>query len=145
MHQSIERLERLLTLTVLLLLGAALANQLWSDLTWEGVLVGVALVFVVRPLAGLIAFRVGGRREWLGYRTLSRREELAIAWFGVRGVSSVFYVAYAAGQADFAEVDTIWATVAFTIAFSVLVHGISATPVMARLDRAQGRDVSERS
>ena len=133
MHQSIERLERLLTLFVLLLLGAAFSHSLAADLTWQGVVVGLALVFVVRPVAGLLAFWLGGGHEWLGARRLARGEQLAIAWFGIRGVGSLFYLAYAAGQADFADIDTLWATVAFTIAVSVLVHGATATPVMRRL------------
>ena len=61
MHEVVERLERLLTLTVLLLLGISLTNGLLGFLTWQGAVVGVALVFVLRPLAGLLALRVRSR------------------------------------------------------------------------------------
>ena len=134
MHESIERLERLLTLAVLLLLGSALTNSLLEHLTWQGALVGVLLILVVRPLSGLVALRLGRGRERMGDCKLTRGEELAVSWFGVRGVGSVFYLAYAAGEADFAQIDQLWATVAFTIALSVFVHGVTATPVMRRLD-----------
>src|SRR3954454_467763 len=133
MHQSIERLERLLTLAVLLLLGAALTDQLASALTWQGALVGVALVFGVRPISGLAAFSLGRGRSWLGDRLLTRPQELAVSGFGIRGVGSLYYLAFATRRADFEHVELLWATVAFTIALSVLAHGLTATPLMKRL------------
>ena len=139
MHQSIERLERLLTLTVLLLLGAALTDRLASALTWQGALVGVALVFGVRPLSGLIAFSLARGRPWLGEQLLTRPQELAVSWFGIRGVGSLYYLAYATRRADFQHVQQLWATVAFTIALSVLVHGVTATPLRKRLETARSQ------
>ena len=135
MHQSIERLERLLTLLVLLLLGSALTNHLLEHLTWQGAAVGVLLVLVVRPASGVVALRLGWARDRMGARRLESREELAVSWFGVRGVGALFYLAYAAGEADFPGLRELWSTVAFTIAFSVVVHGLTATPVMRRLDQ----------
>jgi NhaP-type Na+/H+ or K+/H+ antiporter len=49
-------------------------------------------------------------------------------------VGSIYYVAYAAGAATFPEERWLWSTVGFTVALSVVVHGILATPVMRRLD-----------
>jgi NhaP-type Na+/H+ or K+/H+ antiporter len=135
MHESIERLERLLTLVVLLLLGVVLTNGVLGDLGWDGALVGLALVFVIRPLTAILALRVGyvpskGRKG-----SLDTRECWATAFFGVRGVGSLFYLAYATNEAEFGDHEQLWAVVAFTIALSVLVHGITATPVMKRLER----------
>ncbi|WP_148572104.1 cation:proton antiporter [Nocardioides caldifontis] len=138
MHESIERLERLLTLGVLLLLGSTLTNTMLDDLTWQGVVVGTALVLVVRPVCALLALRMKGR-DRLGDRCLTGGEELATAWFGVRGVGTLFYLAYAEKEAVFPGMEEVWATAGFTIALSVLVHGITATPVMRRLERAKDR------
>ena len=139
MHESIERLERLLTLIVLLLLGVALTNDLLAGLTWQGALVGVLLVFLVRPLTAYLALRPAGRRASSGdggvRPQLTPRERFATAFFGVRGVGSLYYLSYAAGEADFPGLSQIWAAAAFTIGLSVLVHGIAATPVMTRLER----------
>ena len=55
MHQVVERLERLLTLFILLVLGIALTRGLLAQLDWAGVLVGLALILVIRPLAGMAA------------------------------------------------------------------------------------------
>jgi NhaP-type Na+/H+ or K+/H+ antiporter len=134
MHESIERLERLLTLIVLLLLGVALTNGVLENLGWPGILVGLALVFVIRPLTGIMALRVGYGRAKMGKGSLDPRECWATAFFGVRGVGSLFYLAYAMGEADFGDHEQLWGIVAFTVTLSVLVHGISATPVMKRLE-----------
>ena len=134
MHQIIERLERLLTLVVLLLLGVALTNGLLSDLTWQGALVGSALILVVRPLTGWLALGIGRAKDRVGDEFLDRRERRVTAFFGMRGVGSLYYLAYATGQADFGDPAHLWATVAFTITLSVLVHGITATPAMKWLD-----------
>jgi NhaP-type Na+/H+ or K+/H+ antiporter len=137
MHQIIERLERLLTLVVLLLLGVAMTNGVLSHLRWEGVLVGLLLVFVVRPATAFLALSLSRSSSRVGRHVLDRSERAATAFFGVRGVGSLFNLAKATGEARFTPVQQLWSTVAFTVALSVLVHGVTATPVMRMLDRAR--------
>jgi NhaP-type Na+/H+ or K+/H+ antiporter len=131
MHGVVERLERLFTLLVLLCLGMAMTRGLLDSLDWRGVLVGVALVVVVRPLSGVLSLMPFARRG----PGMNARERLVTAFFGVRGVGSLFYLAYAAGEADFSDLRWLWATVAFTIGLSVVVHGVLAKPAMAWLER----------
>ncbi len=138
MHEVVQRLERLLTLLVLLVLGMSVTNGLLSALDWRGVLVAVALLLVIRPVAGLVSLRVRPRGADLP-GGLSARESLATAFFGIRGIGSLYYLAYAAGQHRFPEERWLWSTVAFTIMLSVVVHGILATPVLAHLDRRRAR------
>jgi NhaP-type Na+/H+ or K+/H+ antiporter len=137
MHEVAERLERLLTLFVLLVLGIALTRGLLDALDWRGIAIGLALILVVRPAAGILALAPWPGR---GERTspLTRHQRWATAFFGVRGVGSVYYLAYAAGQDDTLAQDWLWSTVAFTVVASVLIHGVLATPVMARVDPARG-------
>ena len=137
MHGSIERLERLMTLLVLLVLGIAMTNGLLEHLDWRGVVVAVALVLVVRPLAAYVALAVMPRREELD-GGLDRGEMRAVAFFGVRGVGSLFYLGYATSHHDVPEEAWLWSTVAFVVILSVLVHGVTATPTMARLDERRG-------
>jgi NhaP-type Na+/H+ or K+/H+ antiporter len=134
MHEVTERLERLLTLFVLLVLGIALTRGILDALDWRGVLVGLALVLVIRPLAGILALApwAGSAAERGG---LIKQERWAVAFFGVRGVGSLYYLAYAAGEAPDLGGDWLWATVSFTIVVSVVLHGVLSTPVMTRLDR----------
>ena len=67
----------------------------------------------------------------------------AVSFFGVRGVGSVFYLAYAAGESSELGSDWLWSTVGFTIVLSVMLHGVLATPVMKRLDLARGGSEDE--
>ncbi|MCW2846551.1 MAG: sodium/proton antiporter, family [Marmoricola sp.] len=130
MHAVVQRLERLLTLLVLLCLGIAMTRGLLDALDWRGVLVGVLMILVLRPLSGLVSLMPFARSG----HGMGPRERLVAAFFGVRGVGSLFYLAYAAGQADFPHLRWLWATIAFTIGLSVLVHGMLAKPAMRWLD-----------
>lgn len=126
MHDFSDQIERLLMMLLLVLFGGALANGLLSSLTWIDVLIGLAVVFVVRPVAGLIAM-AGSGQPW--------RERLLLAFLGIRGVGSVYYLAYGINHGDFGDSERIWAVVGFIILVSILVHGGTATPLLARLAR----------
>lgn len=64
---------------------------------------------------------------------LKLSERWAVAFFGVRGIGSVYYLAYAAGEAPELAMDWMWSTVAFTIVASVFIHGTLASPVLRRI------------
>jgi NhaP-type Na+/H+ or K+/H+ antiporter len=130
MHGVVERLERLLTLLVLLCLGIAMSRGLLEALDWRGVLVGVVLILMLRPLSGVASLMPFARSG----HGMDPRERLVTAFFGVRGIGSLFYLAYAAGHALFEDLRWLWATVAFTIGLSVVVHGVLAKPAMAWLE-----------
>jgi NhaP-type Na+/H+ or K+/H+ antiporter len=129
LHGFIEQLEHILTWGILLLLGVAITGGLLKPLTWAGAAIGLLLVLVLRPLTAWISLT----------RTPMRRSERWVAAaFGVRGVGSVFYLAYAG--ADFStDLPWLWATVGFTVVLSVVVHGVAATPLMRMLDLRRDR------
>jgi len=52
LHDFAVTFERLLMAAVLVLFGGAIAGGLLAPLTWTGALVGLVVVFVVRPVAG---------------------------------------------------------------------------------------------
>lgn len=130
-HRFMEQLEHILTFVVLLLLGAAVTSGLLADLTWQGALVGALLIFVVRPAAAWFSL--------VGAHGFGWRERGIAAFFGVRGIGSLYYVAYALSETGFDDARMIWSTVTFTVVLSVIVHGITATPAMAWLERHRGR------
>ena len=142
MHEVAERLERLLTLFVLLMLGIALTRGLLEALDWRGVAIGLALIFVVRPArrdpGARPAFAAGARPAGSPGPSSGRPRSSASAAIG-----SIYYLAYAAGEAPVLGQDWLWSTVAFTVVASVLVHGILSTPVMSRLDPDRGRRTRE--
>ena len=126
LHTYVEQLERLLTLVVLVLLGGWVARGALADVSWAEVALAVLVLFVVRPLTGWLGLSPG--------RT-GRRERAVIAFFGVRGVGSLYYLAYALEEAEFAGAEQLWRVTVLILLGSVVVHGIAATPAMAWLDR----------
>ena len=126
MHDFSDQIERLLMMLLLVLFGGALANGLLAALTWSDALIGLAVVFVVRPVAGMIAMFGSGQ---------PMRERLLLAFLGIRGVGSIYYVAYGLNHGDFGDSERLWAVVGFIILVSILVHGVTATPLLERLTR----------
>ncbi|WP_408055608.1 MULTISPECIES: cation:proton antiporter [Streptomyces] len=127
LHDFVEQIERLFTAGVLFLLGAFIALGGLSALTWRGALAALALLLVIRPLAG-----------WTGLlgSSLGRKERWVVAGYGIRGIGSLYYLAYALGQHDFLVPEReLWAVVTFTVLVSVVLHGVTAGPVVGRLDR----------
>jgi NhaP-type Na+/H+ or K+/H+ antiporter len=134
LHQYVEQIERLLTVLILILLGGAIARGLLAGIGWREVAVALVFLLVIRPLAGWLSLARG--------RT-GPRERLVIAFFGVRGIGSLFYVSYALHEGRFEAPDEIWALVGLVVAGSILVHGIAATPVMAFLDETRKKSAVE--
>lgn len=130
LHQYVEQLERLLTILVIFLLGGAVATGLLAGTTWRDVLVALVVLLVVRPAAGLIA---------LAHGSTGPRERMVISFFGVRGVGSVFYVAYALEHGQFLEPGAVWRVVGLVVVGSILLHGLSASPAMHLVDRKQAQ------
>ena len=138
MHGVVERLERLLTLTLLLMLGVSITSGLLSDLSWTGALVGLALVLVIRPLLGWLALGRDAASDVASDGRLGPRERWVTAAFGVRGIGSFYYLAYASGHASFGGQERVlWSTASFAVVCSVVVHGVAAGPVMHWLERVR--------
>lgn len=131
MHAITEQVERLAMMALLLLFGAALMSGLLAELRWQDVVAAAAIILLVRPAAGLVGL--------IGFRA-KRSEKLTLAFFGIRGVGSFYYLAYALNHGEFAQAHRLWAIVALVALFSIVLHGLTVTPIMRRLDRLNGRD-----
>jgi NhaP-type Na+/H+ or K+/H+ antiporter len=119
-----EQLERLGELAVVLVVGAMLA-----DIHTVGAGLGMALVLfvLIRPLATTLT---------LARTSLSRAQRGIMAWFGVRGIGSVYYLAYAVSHGVSGESARLVADVTLVVvAASIIVHGVSVTPLMQRYSR----------
>lgn len=127
LHTFAEQSEQLLMTGILIALGGAVAGGLLAPLTWEAALLGVLLVFVVRPVAGLVGL--------LGEERLSGLDRVITSFFGIRGIGCLYYLAYGLQEGSFLEEDLLWATCAFTVALSVCVHGVMAAPVIRFRDQ----------
>ena len=125
LHDFAEQTEQLLMIALVVLLGGAIAGGILGPLTWQAAVAGLAALFVIRPLVAWFS---------LAGTTTPKRERAAIAFFGIRGIGSLYYLAYALGSADFPETELLWALVAFTVIVSIVVHGTTASMVTRRLD-----------
>ncbi len=130
LHKFVEQTERLLTVAVVLLLGGAISRGLFAEIGWVDIAIAVGFVLVIRPLAGWLALTPG---------TTGPRDRAVIAFFGVRGVGSFFYIAFALSHGEFPGGERLWALVSLVVVASIVIHGIAATPVMRSLDRARKR------
>lgn len=131
MHALTEQVERIAMMVLLILFGGALVNGLLLPLRFVDWLAAFAIIFLVRPIAGMIAM-VGSKAD------LS--EKLVISFFGIRGVGSFYYLAYALNHAQFGEADRLYGIVGLVALLSILLHGLAVTPTMRALDRLHGRD-----
>ena len=120
-----EQCERLLTALLLILLGGTVSMGILGPLQWADVGFALAFVLLVRPLAGWLS---------LMRSALSTRERWVISVFGIRGMGSFYYLAFAFNHGRFDDHPRLWAIVTLVVLLSVLLHGISASRVMARLD-----------
>lgn len=135
LHRYVEQAERMLTVLIVFLLGGAAATGLFTGISWPEVVVAAVILLLVRPLAGWVGL--------LGGRT-GPRERAVIAFFGVRGVGSLFYLVYALQAGEFAEQNALWRVVGLVVIGSILLHGLSASPIMWLLDRKRRRKARAR-
>ena len=127
LHEGAEQLELLAMSIVLLLLGAAFADGLWTVVTWQVVVVALLLVRGARPLAGWIGLS--------GDPHCTPAERAAISFFGIRGLGSIYYMAYGVNRTDLVDAELLWSLTALTIFVSLVIHGLTARPAMAWLAR----------
>jgi sodium/hydrogen antiporter len=133
MHDFTEQLERIAMMAGLILFGGALVSGVLQGIGWREVVLALLVLLVIRPVAGLIGL-IGFRAEW--------DEKLTLAFFGIRGVGSFYYVAYGlnhmTGVGGAGE--RLWNVLGVVVLMSVLLHGLTVTPVMRNLDLSRGRD-----
>lgn len=123
-----EQAERMGAVVLVVLVGALMT---YADFSWP-VLAFVGVLFlVVRPLA--VAVGLAGSSTTGVQRGL-------MAWFGIRGIGSIYYLMYAEvhGVYDLFS-GAILGVVLTTIAASVVIHGLSVTPIMEWYARRQER------
>ncbi len=114
-----EQMERILEIGVVLLVGGMLS---WRFLPASALWFVPVLFLVIRPLAVLTG--LAGAR-------LPRLEKGLMCWFGIRGIGSIYYLLYAIEHGlDPTLAETLAGLTLTTVAVSILLHGISVTPLM---------------
>jgi NhaP-type Na+/H+ or K+/H+ antiporter len=131
MHDVTEQIERLAMMVLLLLFGGALVSGLLAPLRGVDVAAALFILLVIRPATGLVAL-MGLDIAW--------SEKITLAVFGIRGVGSFYYLAYGLNHMPVEDGERLWAIVGLVVLLSVLMHGLTVTPMMRWLDRRHGRD-----
>jgi NhaP-type Na+/H+ or K+/H+ antiporter len=130
-----HRCGRLVEVVMVLLMGFAMP---WVQWRGEPLVYAALLLVVIRPLGVLLT---------VPRSQLPKPQKRMVAWFGIRGIGSLFYLAFVidSGLPPALTTDLVNATLP-AIALSVLLHGVSATPLMAlyRRRRVQQRRAKRR-
>ncbi|MUH00527.1 sodium:proton antiporter [Scytonema sp. UIC 10036] len=133
--EFIERLEKLLEIGTILILGSILLFKPMLTYATQSLLVIVLLFFVIRPLGAWIS-TIGKPSGHPDHRAIHPGTRWLFGWFGIRGVGSLYYLAYAYGNGLKNSLgEQIGWIVYTTIVVSVIVHGISSTPLMNWYER----------
>jgi len=113
-----DTVERLFAAGIIIVLGITLAQH-WDP---QGLIMAALLFVVIRPAAVWIA--TTGMKAPRGQR-------LIIGWLGIRGIGSINYIAWAYTHGVEGDEMTRMANMALTLVVaSVVVHGISVTPLL---------------
>lgn len=124
LHLFSEALESAMTAILLVLLGGVMP-ALWPHLDLYHSVIGFGLLLVIRPLAGGLGL-LGTEHSF--------RERAVIAFYGVRGIGSIYYLGYAATHVEFINEAQIWALVTFTVFASTIIHGLTASETVRLLN-----------
>ena len=127
-HKSADQLEAILMAVLLLWLGAFIGTYLWHEWIWADLVIALAIIFLIRPIAGglsLIGLTCAGQARY------------KMIFFGIRGMGSIFYVAYAMGHGQFEQPEAIWRICALTILISAAIHGSLANIWMQKEPKAK--------
>ena len=123
-----QQVERIGELAVVITIGALLWSVPWHNAVWWFV---PMLLLLIRPVAvglGLIKSPSSGNQRWL------------IGWFGIRGIGSLYYLMYAINHGVSAPLaDQLTALTLSVVVTSIVLHGISVTPMMAAYERTMKR------
>lgn len=125
LNRFADQLERLASAVILVLFGGALASGLLESTSWVMVAVAAVVLFVIRPLAGLAG---------IGATGMPKVEKRAIAFLGIRGIGSFYYLAYALHEAEFEGARELWAAVSVVVIASIVIHGFTAKPAIQKVD-----------
>ena len=127
LHDFAQAIEHALTAFLLLALGAALPTLLGA-LDWAGAMIGVVLIFLIRPLVGWTS---------MAGTALGGRARLVVAFYGVRGIGTIYYLSYAITHVELRDKEAMWAIAAFTILLSTIVHGLTAGAAVEGVGRSE--------
>ncbi|HEX7933154.1 MAG TPA: cation:proton antiporter [Paraburkholderia sp.] len=119
-------LERIAEVAIMAMVGNVLATLNAPLFTWQAIALIAVLFLLVRPAS--VGISLAGSAAVPTQRRL-------MSWFGIRGVGSFYYLAYSLENGPAADVKPLMPLALAVVAASVVIHGVSATPLMNRYRR----------
>jgi len=126
LYEFTETESQLLTQITFFLFGAILLPH---------ALTGISIPVVIYAILSLTVVRMGPVALSLLGSELGWREVAFIGWFGPRGLASLLFALLILEDLNMALADDIQAIVGVTVFLSIVLHGVTATPLSARLGR----------
>jgi NhaP-type Na+/H+ or K+/H+ antiporter len=118
-----EEAGTLMSLLVWFIFGAVMLVPGLEHAGWRDVLFALLALTVLRMVPVAVALAGTG---------LDRPTVAFVGWFGPRGLASVVFCLVAVDAFEPAPSQAVLAAVTLTVALSVLLHGVSASPLAAR-------------
>lgn len=125
LHDFTDQIERVLVAVVLLLFGGSIVTGVLKTLNWQMMLFAFAFVLLIRPLTSQISMLNA---------QLHRKEKWAVGFFGIKGMGSFYYLSFALSKRYFPLNEELWALGSFVVLLSIILHGITATPILKKLE-----------
>jgi sodium/hydrogen antiporter len=126
LHSFTDQLERMLMVVVLILFGGTLVEFVFDTFNWQNLLIAFVVLLIIRPLSAYASI----------YNSkMHLQEKAAVSFFGIKGIGSLFYLAFATNLVKFENAENLWAITSWVILFSLIIHGFSANAVMRILER----------
>lgn len=128
--EFMEGVGQLLTMAAFLVFGAFLLPDGLSHAGFSTVVLAVLFLTMVRIVPIFLSLMGSG---------LPTREKLFLGWFGPRGLASILFTLLMMDQFDFPNEEELLACVSLTVGLSILLHGLTSSPLAARIGRMGGR------
>jgi NhaP-type Na+/H+ or K+/H+ antiporter len=129
MSDSSKQVERVMMVFLMVLFGYSVRHGLLAGFDWAIAVFAVLVLLVVRPVATLAGT--------VGSPALDGHSRAALAFLGIRGIGTIYYMIYAAGQVPQVADQALFAAAGTTVLVSVLLYGMISSYVMDGLDRSR--------
>ncbi len=114
-----DTVERLAEVFLVMIVGICL----WNYWDWRAIPLALVFFFLIRPVLTqifLIKTPTNNLQRWM------------LGWFGIRGIGSIYYLAYALNHGLKTNAVELISLVISIIALSILIHGLSAQPILEK-------------
>lgn len=128
--EFMEGAGQLLTMSAFLVFGAFLLPDGIAHISWPAVFVAIAFLTIVRMVPIFVSLTGSG---------LNASEKLFLGWFGPRGLASILFTLIIIDEFNIPGEEELLACVSMTVLFSVILHGVSASPLSRIIGRQSSR------